>query len=143
MQSPSPPTSQEVSREVQRFGVWAGFAICFFIAMALYFNAQRREKRHEEWKRREIVIVRGTVLRADCSFDPTNAGSGTVKCENLLVVFPLGPPGSDKENEETTQSFTSSFDLENIDSVPQIGNQVLVSWNKNTPKDRLVMPMRK
>lgn len=114
----------------KRFIVWLGFLLLMLIVYCLVRSRQKREEAYEEYKKRQIVVVRGTVLNADCSFDPR---SGIVTCNELLVTYP-GPDG-----ETANRAFHFEGHLESMDAVPQIGSSVLVSWNRKTPQNAYVM----
>lgn len=102
--------------------------ICAF-AIALVYSRERREQSYEQWKQRNVVVVIGKVLVADCEYD---AESDRVVCHQLIVEFP------DEENGGVRrQSFMSlrkddetPRDLENI---PRSGSEVIVSYRRGRP----------
>ena len=120
--------------EHQRFWTWIGLLFVVMVLYCFYCNSQHRDLAKEAFKRKNIVLVKGTVMHADCNFDPT---SGKVECRELVVMYP---------NENNTLTNTKSFQYEStiqkIDKVPQIGMTVLVSWNRKEPENAYVMAIQ-
>lgn len=111
-------------REHGRFWAWIFFtAVC----LALYCfvcTAQQRALAADEYKRQNIVVVKGTVMHADCTFDPATQ---TIECTQLIVMY----PGVDGNN--VTKTFEYAATAPNIQKVPQIGMTVLVSYTRTAP----------
>lgn len=128
----------EMNNDKERFVVWLGFGFVFLLIACTFWSSSQRDQEYEDYKKRQITIVKGTVLNADCSFDPQ---TGVIECGDLIVVYPssdiVGP-----DTYDITKSFRYAGTLLSMDKVPQVGTTVLVSWNKNHPETAYLMSIQ-
>lgn len=95
--------------------------IVLFGMLCLWERKHQREQAYEAYKRDRVIVKTGTVLQADCSFDPT---TNTVACQDLIVTY------QGENGEDATRTFTFGGDASQLDAIPQIGSRVLVAWTK-------------
>lgn len=114
----------------RQFWAWIFVLIICLVLYCFICSAQNRTLAAEEYKQKNIVIVRGTVLHADCTFDPTTQA---IHCSNLAVTY------ADKHGNDVTRTFSYEGTAENIQKVPQIGMSVLVSYTRTDPETAYVM----
>ena len=118
------------NHDKERLIVWLGFLMIAIILGSTFRAGQLREEAREKYMREQIVTAKGTVLNADCSFDPK---SGKVSCTELVVIYPNGF-GVDE-----TRTFAFEGTITTTKNIPNIGSTVLVGWNKKTPDNAYVM----
>lgn len=117
---------------------WQGLVVlaCFIGLMA--FTHNDREDRYERWKRRNVIVVRGSVLVAECSYD---AASNRMICENLIVEY---PDSTEPDAELVRRSF-SLADLgdvaRDLSNIPRSGDDVIVSYQRNRPSTASVVAL--
>jgi hypothetical protein len=109
------------------------FAALFLLALAAYLlstsNVTKSAK--EQFRKEKIVVVKGTVLSADLVIEPT---SGAANVGEVVVAYEQSPGNT----------MTKTFYLEHDmipDTIPKMGDMVLVSWNKDHPDNAYLMPI--
>lgn len=110
--------------------LWIGLGLVFFFIMCLIGSAYQRQQKKTQFAKQNIVVVRGTVLYAQCEFSPTTK---LVTCDSLIVQYP------DERGDPQTRTFVVQAHKDSLDAVPQIGSPVLVSWPREYPDEVKVL----
>lgn len=100
----------------------AAVLVAAFAVYCVVYHGRRRERARAKYAEENVVIVRGTVLLADVSYDPDTRA---IECRQLVVRYP------GFRDEPVVRSFSGSGAM--LERVPQIGSTVLVAWNRVDP----------